>query len=377
MEAESLRTMLHSWIFLNNPNRSGNFCVGILNNQVSLARSLLQYYAGPFQRHQISTLSNLNRFIVSLPLCSAVAELFPLIGSINPDYISHAYWEDNYELESFVFWLKNLPSAPTVLNNVIELWEDYAYMLANNKMHWWRANPSVKRIVWPSPELLYILISMGFLRCRLWELPTRLDSTWTDLRTTLCSLRPQLAGDEHIIPVHQPHAAPPWAARDLALHLIRKMVKNHTDTEGGINPVASQHAVRLYSSHSFFSILEEAYTQSQSGFGGHISLLVRLSPPCPVLYRELWSIPPSEIWSSQSCGDALIHHTSKWLESFPDSTTELITSWQQAVPDPKLLRTNTLNPAPIFIEENWSYRVGRYNDMIARLPLPDSLKFRL
>ncbi|KAF7372987.1 putative nwd2 protein [Mycena sanguinolenta] len=363
--------------FLSNPDRSGNFCVGILNNQVSLARSLLQYYAGPFQRHHISTLSNLNRFIVSLPSCSAVAELFPLIGSINPDYISHAYWEDNYELESFVFWLQNFPLAATDLNHVIELWEDYAYMLAINKTHWWRANPSVKHIVWPSPELLYILISMGFLRCRLWELPTRLDSTWIDLRTTLCSLRPQLAGDEHIIPVHQPHTAPPWAARDLALHLIHKMVKNHTDTEGGINPAASQHAVRLYSSHSFFSTLEEAYTQSQSGFGGHISLLVRLSPPCPVLYRELWSIPPSEIWSSQSCGDALIHHTSKWLESFPDSTRELIALWQQAVPDPKFLRTNTLNPAPIFIEENWCYRVGRYNDMIARLHLPDILKFPL
>ncbi|KAF7325366.1 putative nwd2 protein [Mycena sanguinolenta] len=81
--------------FLRNPDRSANFCVSILNNQISLARSLLQYYAGPFQHHRISTLSNLIHFIVSLPPSGEVAELFPLIGSMNPDYI---FIPKNYQL---------------------------------------------------------------------------------------------------------------------------------------------------------------------------------------------------------------------------------------------------------------------------------------
>ncbi|KAF7372936.1 Nacht and wd40 domain-containing protein [Mycena sanguinolenta] len=94
--------------FLNNHDRSSNLCVGILNNQISLARSLLQVYARPFQCNNIHFLSRLIRFIVSLPPSDAVAELCPLIGSINPDYIFHP---EEYQLEydyfeDIVSWLK-------------------------------------------------------------------------------------------------------------------------------------------------------------------------------------------------------------------------------------------------------------------------------
>ncbi|KAJ6465471.1 hypothetical protein C8R45DRAFT_839862, partial [Mycena sanguinolenta] len=36
--------------FFRNLDRSGNFCVNASNRQISLARTLLQFYAGPFQR---------------------------------------------------------------------------------------------------------------------------------------------------------------------------------------------------------------------------------------------------------------------------------------------------------------------------------------
>ncbi|KAJ7844248.1 hypothetical protein B0H14DRAFT_2700158, partial [Mycena olivaceomarginata] len=190
---------------------------------------------------------------------------------------------------------------------------------------------------------------------------TKLDLTWTDLRTTLCSLRPKFVRDEHVLPAHRPQPAYPWAARDLALQLIRKMVKNHFDTDGGINPSASR----------------DAYTRSQYDLGCDISLLVRLSLPFRALYRELWSIPPSEIWSSRPSGNTLIHHVSRWLKSFPDSTMELITFWQQAVPDPKLRRMTIFNLHTGDEEEGLWIRVKGYNDRIVRLHLPDSLKFVL
>ncbi|KAF7372921.1 putative nwd2 protein [Mycena sanguinolenta] len=299
--------------FLRHPDRSGTFCIDILNIQIGLARSFLQFYAGPFQRTNRSVLSRLINFVVLLPPSDAVAELFVFIASVNPDYIfdpmANLY---NGELASIASWLKNTPSAPA---DVIQLWENYAFMSSMNAIQWSKG-PSVQHIDSPSPELLRILILMRLLDRRLEALPTKLDLTWTNLRSTLCSLRPKLTGNEHMLPVRQPQAA-----------------------------------------------------YSLSRLRCDVSRLVRLSPPCPVLYRELWSIPPSEIWSSQTSGYKLIHHVSKWLESFPDSTMELITFWQQAGADPELhdidpCNPGLYNPGPVFWEKYWRDRIKHYNDMI-------------
>ncbi|KAF7372940.1 Nwd2 [Mycena sanguinolenta] len=357
--------------FLKHPGRSGIFCIDILNNQISLARSLLPYYAGPFQRHKNFTLSALIRFIVSLPPCDAVADLFPLIGSINPDCI---FDPEEYRLRSddfkgIVSWLETNPSAPA---DVIQLWEDYAFMFSIDKMKWSAEVPSVKHNVSPSPELVRILLILGLLHCRLWELPTKFDLTWIDLRITLCSLRPKLAGNEHILPGHQPQIALSWAARDLALELIRKIVKNHMDTYGGVNPVASRDAL-LYKDHYPVCSLKKAYTTSQCYLGCDIAYLVRLSPPCSLLYRELWSIPPSGIWSSLPSASELFHHVSKWLASFPDSTMDLITFWQQAAPEHERKHINSFHHNSEDWENDWHGRVRHYNE----LHLPDSFKIIL
>ncbi|KAF7372902.1 putative nwd2 protein [Mycena sanguinolenta] len=347
--------------FLNNPDRSGNFSVGILHNQISLARSLLQLYAAPFQRNNQFTLSNLIRFIVLLPPSSEVAELSPLIGSINPDYIANPseYKPDGY-FDSIICWLKNIPSAP---ESVIQLWEDYEFMVSLDTMRYGEPAPAVKHIISPSPELLHILISMRFLGHPLWELPTRLDLTWTDLRTTLRILRPNSFGDQHALPLRRSEAVYPWAARDLGLQLIRRMVKNHIDTEGGVNSIMQKHN---FVDHS-----------SRYDLRRDISLLVRLSPPCPVLYRELWSILPSKTSGSRPGGEALIHHVSKWLETFPDSMMELILFWQQAAPYLGIYRDSTFNPGLDIEEKYWHGRVEAYNCMIAGFHFPDSLRFRL
>ncbi|KAF7326836.1 NACHT domain-containing protein [Mycena sanguinolenta] len=245
--------------FLDNPHRSGNFCVGTLNRRISLARSLLQFYAGPYQRTKRSLLSRLIDFIVSLPTSSAVAELVPLIGSMNPDYLFYPYQVEDRELASIAPWLKT-HSAPA---DLIQLWEDYAFMFSIDKKKWLNKPPSVKHNILPSPELVRILLSMGFLNWPFWELPTKLNLTWTDLRATVCSLQPKSAGDERILPIHQPHSAFPWAARDLALQLIRKMVKNHIDTDGGANPSASHDAVFQWKSKEFICDLGGSYPEFQ------------------------------------------------------------------------------------------------------------------
>ncbi|KAF7334870.1 putative nwd2 protein [Mycena sanguinolenta] len=360
--------------FLNNPDRSGSLCVGILNNRISLARYLLQFVAGPLQRTNIYTLSNLIHFIVSLPPSGGVAELFPLIGSVNTDYIfdpfPYTFYREKYDdLASVISWLKKNPSAPA---DVIQLWEDYAFMLSINMPWFAESTASVKHNVSPSPELLRTLVSMGLLRYQLWELPTKLDLTWTDL---MCSLRPQFNADARVLPVHQPQTALPWVTRDLALQLIRKMVKNHVDTNGGVNLSACREAVMLSNAEVFLHGIESAYSISQYWLGRDISYLVRLSPPCPVLYRELQSIPPSGIWLSEPSGYTLIHHVSKWLESFPNSTMELITFWQQAMPEHGCYHTST--PNADYEESHWRDCVGYYNDTIVKLHLPDSFKFIL
>ncbi|KAJ6471530.1 hypothetical protein C8R45DRAFT_1218108 [Mycena sanguinolenta] len=359
--------------FLKNPDRSSNFCVSTLNRRISLARSFLQFCAGPFQREHVSLLSRLIRFIVLLPPSGAVVELFPLIGSIDPDYIFHPeeYRSREAQFEEIITWLKNNPSAPS---DVILLWEEYTFMVSIDSIHGNTRGPSVEHIISPSPELLRILV--GLVRWYLPKLRTRLDLTWSDLRSTLCSLQPKFLPDEYVL-IHQPDTVYPWAARDLALQLIRKMVKNHIDTDGGVNPSASRDAVSQYNGKPYFPNLEQAHIESQHDLASDISYFVRLSPPCPALYRELWSIPPSEIWSSWPSGNKLIHNVSEWLESFPDSTMELITFWQQAVPDDNHYRGSIYDPGPDFWEQDWFDRATSYNSIIEKLHLPDSLKFPL
>ncbi|KAJ6484234.1 hypothetical protein C8R45DRAFT_1099374 [Mycena sanguinolenta] len=334
--------------FLKYPDRSGNFCVSTLTRKIGLARSLLQFCAGPFQFPNTRLLSCLVPFIVLLPPSGAIAELFPLIESINPDYIfDPKERESGYDyIKVILSWFKNAWSAEC---------------------------PSVEHIVSPSPELLRIVVSMGLLRYHLWELPTKLDMTWTDLTPALCSLRPKFVGDEHALPIHQPQAVYPWAARDVALRLIRKLVKNHIETDGGVNPSACRDAVFRTSIRGLG--IKDAYTYIQQDLGSDISYLVRLSSPCPELYRELWSIPPSDLWSSWPSGNKLIHNVSKWLESFPDSTMELITFWQQAVPDHDRHRISRFNPSPNFWEREWCGRVPHYNEMVLELHLPGGLQF--
>jgi hypothetical protein len=168
--------------------------------------------------------------------------------------------------------------------------------------------------------------------------------------------------------------------RDAALESIHRMGTSQI----GVN------ATYKHRSEQWVSVIATAnfiHNLRRRDLASAISLLVRSSPPCDVLYRELWCIPTWLI------GSSLIYHVSKWLEvrhglnihqqlltrsfrfvqSFPDQTTELIAFWKQAC---------RFDSEPVQIqhfeaENKWRDVVHRWNQTIVRLRLPDTLELPL
>jgi hypothetical protein len=166
---------------------------------------------------------------------------------------------------------------------------------------------SAQHIVSPSPKLLQVLVSSVVLHLPLWRICDLLGIRWNYLKTIICSLRPIIATDTQVSAVCLPQTSfpgevYPWATRDVALRYIRKMVKNQNFSE------MDKSVVPIIQTVNFVHHLDR-YTLSVN-----ISFLIRLSPPCPELYRELWSISSPLIWSPAKSGELLIYHVSKWLE---------------------------------------------------------------
>ncbi|KAJ6465441.1 hypothetical protein C8R45DRAFT_495910, partial [Mycena sanguinolenta] len=328
--------------FLNNPGRSRTFCVGTLQPRIDLARIILEAYVGPHENGDgfLSQFlrNNLMPFITSFPPSAEVTELLSLIGTIDPECI---FGVSTTEVPGqMLAWLKKIPSASRAL---IKLWEDYGCMVSFEETV---LMGSPTEHVFPcSPESIRMLVSLVvFRQGGLKGLRVLLDLTWTEMRTTICGLSSNGARDQQGLPV----LAARLAFRDVALQCIRKMVKNQVDMGG------------------------QVYSREQYELANGISYLVRSSPPCPILYRELWRIPIAPIVYNRFSGTLLIQHISKWLESFSDPTTELIAFWKQAGGfDSK--RFGLLGCG----ENGWRSVVKRWNSAILRLGLPDTLELPL
>ncbi|KAF7378193.1 putative nwd2 protein [Mycena sanguinolenta] len=357
--------------FLDNPGRSQTFCVSTFHNRIDLARIVLEACVGPhentdgflsrFFRHKLID------FIESLPPSAEVTELLPPIGAVDPEFI-FVVFPTNVP-KRILAWLKKEPSAP---GNLIKLWEDYDCMASLEKMVGWDLPvcPSAKPIFPCSPECLRILISLVvFPRTGLSTLRGRLDLTWPEMRTAICDPSSTVARDQHGRPV----LAVRLAFRDVALQYIHKMMKNQLDMRGPVYAWESRdakfEAIRRREIND--TAEKEQIEQRELAFG--ISYLVRLSPPCPILHQELWSIPivPDPDWQSSWSRSSLIHHVSKWLESLPVPAMELIAFWKQADKfDLNLLDFRRLNDA----EKEWRNRVNKWNQTIVRLDLFSDLK---
>ncbi|KAJ6465452.1 hypothetical protein C8R45DRAFT_496064 [Mycena sanguinolenta] len=223
--------------FLKSPGRSRTFCVSTLQHRIDLARIILEAYVGPYENGDgfLSQFLRLNLigFIISLPP-SAVAELLPLIGSMDPRYIFA--FPGTHVPGRMLVWLKEISSAS---RDLIKLWEDYEYMVLFERTVRW-GHRSAKRIFPCSPEFLRILISLVMFRYNsLSKLRDLLDLTWTEMRASICGPSSTVASDQHGPPV----LAVRLAFRDVALKSIRKMVKNQIDMGGQVYSWETRDAV--------------------------------------------------------------------------------------------------------------------------------------
>ncbi|KAF7364216.1 hypothetical protein MSAN_01081200 [Mycena sanguinolenta] len=361
--------------FLNNPGRSWTFCVGTLHHRINLARIILETYVEPVKKldeflkgfikdHFMS-------FITSLPTSTEVAELLPLIGTIDPDCIFGFLATDIPG--RMLAWLKKILSAP---RDLIKLWEDYEYMASFEKAMLWGSytHPCEQHIFPCSPEFLRILVSLILQPGHLYGLPKlcdRLDLTWTEMRSFICSSSSHIGKDQHGPPVF----AFRLAFRDVALQYIRKMVKNQLNVGGEVYSWESRDGAlasigkRRMDDDATGKQTEQwvAHMRDQCELVDGITYLVRLSPPCLALYRELWSIPLVPMGSSTSSPyvGRLIFHVTKWLESFPDPPMELIAFWKQIM---SYRQPNSILNGPNYslsmAEEGLTQTVTRWNERI-------------
>ncbi|KAF7372932.1 putative nwd2 protein [Mycena sanguinolenta] len=208
--------------FLDNPDRSGPFCVGTLQHQIDLARMILEAYAGTHENvvgfWARFLESQLISFLESSLPSAGGAELFPLIGTIDPNCVF--FFRTTAIPERMLVWLK-MRSAP---RDLMKLWEDYEYMASfERKVEWNWHELSAGRMVPCSSELLRILVSLvAFTPATLSNTRDLLDLTWTEMRTSVCGASSNSAKDQHGLTV----LAASLTFRDVALHCIRKMVKN-------------------------------------------------------------------------------------------------------------------------------------------------------
>ncbi|KAF8145723.1 hypothetical protein K438DRAFT_540991 [Mycena galopus ATCC 62051] len=273
---------------------------------MDLARAVLKLCAG---RYRYLGEEMLIPFLISLPPST---ELLALIQVMNPDYIFG--W--NRAVDSLLPWLKAIPFVPP---EFINLWEDYAYISELLKVAWQRWEErdmslfSGQHIHSKVPELLPTLVAivLGHVVDKpLRQIHAVLGITWEKFREIICSFWSNVARDETIsrvrfVDVSFPEAHP-WStvARDLArrhIHLIKSNEAGNLPEEIDIDSL-------------FWDL----------------PLLVRASPPCPELYRDLWTIG-STLPPLAGHMRRMIYHVSKWLESFSDPTLELIAFWRQCI----------------------------------------------
>ncbi|KAJ6448163.1 hypothetical protein C8R45DRAFT_1115483 [Mycena sanguinolenta] len=278
--------------------RSHHFYVGDLDHRMTVARSFLRlcasggYQPGWYPGEPGSPRNNLIPFLISLP---PSPELCPLIASMDFDC---TFSLKNDQFGGMLSWLKKIPSAP---QDLIEPWEDYVFMCSIADDH---TTCVVKHILSPSSELCQALIARVFLGMGIRDVRRLLDIKWTEFRTILCSVRPNIASDPEqvlhgsprdVVHVLVPPEMQQVAFRELALKWIHRVIKSHVGVDDA-----------------------EAWY--------YLSTVLRHCPPCDILYREFQSIP-LRVMQAQIPNP--YHSICEWFKSFGDPTLELVALWTQ------------------------------------------------
>ncbi|KAF7364390.1 NACHT domain-containing protein [Mycena sanguinolenta] len=295
--------------FLGNATRSHKFYIGGSHHRLDLARSLLELFTTDLENH-VNLHEDWNRrsplglipLVISLSPC---AELLLLIQRMNPDY---AMALPPSHVENLIVWLRQIPGVP---KDLVTLWEDYDYMsfciqtichakldvIANTR------SESSRRILSRVPglfNLIRTILLVGETRERGHDIRLLSNTTWDDLKTIICALRPIIGRDNKMI-CELVHClldeqffgeSYPWPSlsRDLARQLIR-----------------------------IFNTCGPSSQKTRSSLPISLSYLVRASPHCPDLLADLWTIRPLQFWVEQHNAQYQIYHISMWLESFHNS----------------------------------------------------------
>ncbi|KAF7372965.1 NACHT domain-containing protein [Mycena sanguinolenta] len=312
--------------FLDSPSRSRDFCVSVPSRLLG--------------RHWIP-------FVVSLPPSVEAADLCPLIASINPINIFEL--DEKPDVDSMTVWLRDISS---VSRELIKLWEDYESMVSLEEIGFFRVLVSL--VMFPDGTLSNLRRQLGW--------------TWPEIRTWICGPSSNIARHQYRPSV----LAARLAFRDVALQCIRKMVQNQLDMSGQVYSWESQDAaLESIRNHPFDDDTTDKHKSEQRELVLTISYLVRSSPPCPVLYRELWAIPIVPIWSCWLTGTSLIYHVSKWLQSFPNPTMELVAFWMQA----GMFNVTQLDNTSLhYAEKEWKQKRTHWNQTVDCLAIPKELK---
>ncbi|KAJ7813451.1 hypothetical protein B0H14DRAFT_2604928 [Mycena olivaceomarginata] len=260
--------------------------------------------------------------------------------------------------------VEQIPSAPS---DLIKLWEDYVFIYSFQEP-WGNIGkdysssftktgliethstiyPVSEHNISPSHEILQVIVAQVVFATPFWRLPVFLGITWVELRAIICNIGPIISRYDQGRPMRAllrlfPREAYSWAARDLALRFMPRMLKT---TQAQCTVPAVEH---------------DAWEQ--------FALLIRLSFPCHVLYRELVSTTPDLLmWSLESeTAQCFVHHVFKWLEYsvFPESTQELMAPWEQAKLNGGLpgafIQTRFMVPA--WQERRWRRCMDRWNNL--------------
>ncbi|KAJ6496324.1 hypothetical protein C8R45DRAFT_985607 [Mycena sanguinolenta] len=291
--------------FLDDPKRAQNFYVGLDQQRINLARSLLRLFTGEFQTYlDLCGDWGSRSPLASIPLITSLPpsdELLSLIQKMNPDYVFEL-WPN---MNGLIPWLTNIPQVP---EDLVQLWKDYEYMsFFVQTVSTAKSAPSppstsqysAEGILSQVPGLLSLLQALllvvdttGCLR----QIRMLLQLAWDDLRSTLCALRPIIGSDHEMV-------------RELVNHLLHRSVCGETYPWPSLSRELARKLIQIVGA------CDPPYKRTILSLSFSLSYLVRSSPSCPELLRDLSTILPLRIWDDLHSVECYIYHVSKWLEA--------------------------------------------------------------
>ncbi|KAJ7090129.1 hypothetical protein C8R44DRAFT_861333 [Mycena epipterygia] len=288
--------------FLNDPKRSRTLHVADIQRQ-ALACDILRAFS--YTHDNPSVNAGRSHVAWSLDLASITTfaqpspDLIPLFHQLNPDFLflgadGDLIWSG--DMEEILEWLKKAQPSPA---DLIQLWEDYIFMLwcdevwtLGGKTMGGTANAAelqdTHRVVSQvSPQLIgvlqaYPLLYSSTALAQLFDIRAILNYSWDELRTFICPLRGITAHHTRIRALF-----PDSTLHDLA--------------------AGSMQLIKKIGSHE---LPREFYPSTFSW-----SCVLRACPPCPCLLQSLHEAQCTSFSDPDLYKE--LHNVIQWLKTFP------------------------------------------------------------